>query len=313
MPEPVRPRVLLPLLAVLAATGCSGDPAGSSTTSPSSAAATGSTEATSSAPSPSPSASGLPGILEFGLSSEEFTDKVERTQALMAECMAAAGFEYVPVDVQTIVAAQARVRTEPGYTRQTFKEKWGFAISTRFDNVVRTTGLGPQNVRIMESLGEADRVAYERTLWGDNPLADFAFTLDEEDFSSTDGCTREAVAQVFTAEQLEGTYSNPKDVLVDNDPRIVEARRNWSACMGEKGYEYEEDQDEIIEEYEDRLAELTEGDDPATLTGERAAALKELQEEEVAVAVADLECQVEHSDAVYDKVEIEVFGRPVSG
>jgi hypothetical protein len=250
----------------------------------------------------------LPGIKEFGLTEEEFTARVEETQALIAECMAAAGFEYIPVDVKTIEAAQARMRTEPGYTRRTYKEKWGLGVTTRFDNPVRDTGLGP-NLEIYEGLPEAERIAYERTLWGENPDADFAFTLDEEDFSDTDGCTREAVAQVFTKAQLKGAYVNPKDLVIDADPRIVEAHRRWSECMHDAGYEYEYDQDEIIEEYQDRLDELLEGDDPSTLTGARAEALRKLQEEEIAVALVDLECQIEHTDAVYREVELEVYGQ----
>ena len=254
----------------------------------------------------------LPGIKEFGLTEEEFAEHVEETQALIEECMAAAGFEYIPVDVKTVEAAQARVRTEPGYTRRTYKEKWGLAVTTRFDNPVKETGLGP-NMQIYNGLSEAEKVAYDRTLFGENPDADFVFTLDEEDFSETGGCTRKAVAQVFTPVQLEGAYVNPKDVLVDSDPRIVEAHKRWSECMQEAGYEYEYDQDEIIEEYQERLEELTEGDDPRTLTGARAQALRKLQAEEIAVSLVDLECQIKHTDDVYRVVEIEVFGQPVSG
>lgn len=250
----------------------------------------------------------LPGIKEFGLTEEAFTAHVEESQALIAECMAAAGFEYIPVDVKTIEAAQARMRTEPGYTRRTFKEKWGLGVTTRFDNPVKETGLGP-NLEIYDGLSEAERVAYDRTLFGENTDADFAFTLDEEDFADTGGCTREAVSKVFTPAQLKGTYVNPKDVVIDADPRIIEAHRLWSECMHDAGYEYEYDQDEIIEEYQDRLDELTEGDDPATLTGDRAAALRKLQEEEIAVALADLECQLKHTDGVYREVELEVYGQ----
>lgn len=250
----------------------------------------------------------LPGIKEFGLTEEEFAAHVEETQALIAECMGAAGFEYIPVDVKTIEAAQARVRTEPGYTRRTYKEKWGLGVTTRFDNPVRDTGLGP-NLQIYSSLSEADKVAYDRTLFGEDPDADFAFTLDEEDFSSTGGCTREAVSKVFTPAQLEGTYVNPKDVVIDADPRIVAAHDRWSECMHEAGYEYENDQDEIIEEYQERLDELTEGDDPSTLTGARLTALRKLQAEEIAVSLVDLECQLKHTDAVYNEVELEVYGQ----
>lgn len=254
----------------------------------------------------------LPGIKEFGLTEKGFAEHVEKSQALIAECMTDAGFEYIPVDVQTIEAAQARVRTEPGYTRRTFKEKWGLAVTTRFDNPSRDTGLGP-NLQIHNNLPEPEQDAYYQTLFGDDWRADFAFTLDEEDFSSTGGCTREAVAQVFTPAQLKGTYVNPKDVLVEEDPRIIKASKQWSSCMQERGYEYEEDQDEIIEEYEERLEELLDGDDPQTLTGARAESLRKLQQEEIAVSLADLECQLKHTDEIFRKVEFEIFGQRVSG
>ena len=254
----------------------------------------------------------LPGTKEFGLTEVQFVEHIEDTQALIAECMAEAGFEYIPVDVKTIEAAQARMRMDPGYTRRTYKEKWGLGVTTRFDKPVRDTGLGP-NLEIWQSLPESDREAYSRTLWGDSPDVDFVFAFDEEDFSDTEGCTREAVSQVFTEKQLKGTYVNPKDVLVENDPRIIEAQDRWTECMRDAGYDYEDDQDVIIEEYEDRFAKLVGDDDPTTLQGPRAAALRKLQQEEIEVALVDLECQLKHTDEVFREVEIEVFGEPVSG
>jgi hypothetical protein len=252
----------------------------------------------------------LPGIREFGLNDEQFADHVERTQALIASCMSEAGFEYIPVNVKAIEAAQKRVRLDPAFPRVEYKKRWGYGESTRFDNPVRDIGLGP-NVRIWKSLPEADQEAYSQTLWGENPKSDFAFTLDEEDFSETGGCTRKAAEKVFTRDQLEGTYVNPKDVLVDEDPRIEAARKKWSDCMRAKGYDYLEDQDEIIDEYRDRFDELLDGDDPTELTGERAAELKKLQSEEIAAALADVDCEIKHTDKVFDQVETEVFGQPV--
>ncbi len=260
--------------------------------------------------SPGSSEEPLPGIKEFGLTEEQFAEHVEETQALIADCMSSAGFEYIPVDVATIEAAQARVRTDPGYTRRTYKEQWGLGVTTRLDNPVRDTGLGP-NLDIYNALPETEKEAYFHTLFGDDPNADFAFTLDEEDFSSTGGCTREAVSQVFTRAQLKGTYVNPKDVLIESDPRIVEAERQWSECMRAAGYEYEGDQDEIIEEFEERLEELTDGDDPATLTGARAEELRKLQQEEIAVSLVDLDCQIRYTDDVFAQVETEVYGQPL--
>jgi hypothetical protein len=250
----------------------------------------------------------LPGIKEFGLSEVEYVDHIERTQQLIAECMRDAGFEYIPVDVQTVAEAQSMVRMDPGYTRRSYKEKWGLGVTTRFDDPIRDTGLGP-NLEIWQSLPPAGQEAYAHTLWGDEPKSDFVFTFDEEDFSSTGGCTRKAVAQVFTPAQLKGTYVNPKDVLVDNDPRIIEAQDNWTECMREAGYEYEDDQDVIIEDLEKRLAALVEDDDPRTLTGPRLEALHRLQQEEIKLSLIDLECQIKYTDDIYNQVELEVFGQ----
>src|SRR3990170_5698212 len=97
----------------------------------------------------------LPGSKEFGLTEEEYAAHIESVQALIATCMAEAGFEYVPADVQTVALAQAAVRTEPGMDREDYKKQWGHGISTRFDNRVKEIELGPQHLRIFADLPEA--------------------------------------------------------------------------------------------------------------------------------------------------------------
>ena len=265
------------------------------------------------AATPSAADKQLPGIKEFGLTETEFAAHVEKVEAMIASCMTRAGFEYVPVDVQTVELAQQYVRADPNVSRRDYHERWGYGETTRFDDPVRTVGLGPHNRRIFDSLSPADQVAYNRTLFGEDPDMTFVWTLDEEDFSQTGGCTREGAAAAFTKAQLLGTYVNPKDVMVESDPRIVEAVADWTQCMREAGYDGYEDQDEIMEELGDRLDELLDGDDPAQLAGERLRALKRLQAEEVAASMADLACEIKHTDAVFREVEIEVFGQPVSG
>ena len=263
--------------------------------------------------SSAPSEKQLPGIKEFGLNEEQFVRHVEKVEATIAQCMADAGFEYVPVDVKTVERAQLYVRADPQVSREDYHKRWGYGETTRFDDPVRTIGLGSQNRRIYNALPPAGQSAYNRTLFGANPKMSFAWTLDEEDFSETGGCTRKGAASAFTKKQMLGTFVNPKDVLVDSDPRIVKAVDRWERCMRNKGYVGYRDQDEIMEELGDRLDELLNGDDPGSLTGHRAQALKHLQEQEVAASLADLGCEKKYTDDIYRQVEIEVFGQPVSG
>jgi hypothetical protein len=255
----------------------------------------------------------LPGIKEFGLNEEQFAAHVEKVEAAIGRCMARAGFEYVPVDVKTVALAQQYVRADPSVSRRDYHARWGYGETTRFDDPVRTVGLGPNNRRIFNNLSPADQVAYNHTLYGENPDKTFVWTFDEEDFSETGGCTRKAVAATFTKAQLLGTYVNPKDVLVESDPRIVKAVAAWTKCMRAAGYDGYEDQDEIMEELGERLDDLLDGDDPRHLTGERLAALKQLQAEEVDASMSDLACEIKHTDDVFREVAIEVFGQPVSG
>jgi hypothetical protein len=122
------------------------------------------------------------------------------------------------------------------------------------------------------------------------------------------------VSQVFTKEQVRGDYVNPKDILIDEDPRIVAAEDAWLKCMKdlgwETGYDYA-DQDDIMAEFEKRFEKLVGDDDPRTLTGPRLQQLKEMQREEIAISLADLKCQIRHTDHVYRQVETEVIGFPL--
>jgi hypothetical protein len=96
-------------------------------------------------------------------------------------------------------------------------------------------------------------------------------------------------------------------------PGIVKAVAAWTDCMRAAGYDGYEGRDEIIEELGGRLDALLDGDDPRHLTGEEFRALKTLQAEEVDASMADLACEIKHTDDVFREVEIEVFGEPVSG
>ena len=295
---------LVALLLVVAA--CGGGSSSPTEASAEQAAADGAAPAA--APAGDASApDGVPGTREFGLTQEEFAAHVESVESLIATCMGDAGFEYVPADVDTVELAMSAVRVEPGYTRDEYKAEFGYGTTTRSDNPVKDIALGPQNQRIIDDLPETDRAAYERTLFGEDTGATFAFTLDEELFDSTGGCTREAIEQTFTAEQLSGAYVNPKDILVGDDPRMVEAQANWALCMQEDGFDYL-DQDDVIEELEERLEALLDGGEPEDLDGPRLEQLQELQAEEIAISLLDVECQIDHIDDVEQLVETEILG-----
>lgn len=251
---------------------------------------------------------------EFALTNEEFADHVQRVQAGIADCMSKAGFKYYPATVEQIELAQDNVRLDlPKYPREEYHKAFGYGITTRFDNKPKQIEMGEQNLKYYESLSDADKEAYDRNMWGEDPDMTFVWAFDDEDLTGLGGCTKKAVLGVFTPDQVDGSYVNPKDQFVENDPRIVKAVADWIKCMEAAGYEGYEDQDEIMEEFEERLGALLGEDDPEDLEGAKLAQLKKLQEEEIKASMADLACEYKHTDKAYEQVETEIFGRPISG
>jgi hypothetical protein len=243
---------------------------------------------------------------EFGMTEEELVTAIEDTEAAIAECMEAAGFEFVPIDPVTFRDAMGSLTAVPGLNEEEFVQEYGYGFTTL--PPTERFRAGPENQTVYEALSPEDQVAYDRTLWGENTEFTFVYMLENEDFEGAGGCTEEAITEVFSEEQRDPNFENPFDVLVEEDPRYQDAVETWSDCMGEQGYDYEspEDaEDQILDQYE----ELILGKDPTTLEGSDKAALESLQAEEKAIAVADLACAEEHLIPVEEQVERDISGR----
>ena len=64
----------------------------------------------------------------------------------------------------------------------------------------------------------------------------------------------------------------------------------------------------MIEELEERLEALLDGGEPEDLDGPRLEQLQELQAEEIAISLLDVECQIDRIDDVEQLVETEILG-----
>ena len=257
----------------------------------------------------------LPGTEEFGLSQEELVTSIEMIEGLIASCMNEAGFEYIANDYNTVRQGMTADKTLPGLSEDEFIEQYGYGIATLYTGLppqladVSTPaqiGLGEQNVQIFRNLSPEDQVAYNRTLFGESEEATLAVALETEDLSRTGGCTRSAIEQVFTTEQLNMSYTSPKDILIEQDPRMVAALAEYAKCIQEAGFDYNHE-NEIEPDLRNRLDAITKGLPLESLSPEDREALTALQGEERAIAVASLECEEEILEPVEDQVEQELF------
>ena len=260
-----------------------------------------------------------------------------RVEEATVECMAREGFEYIPA-----VVPVDDFDFDPLRDVELARER-GFGISTRFGEPefdVEDDWVDP-NEAIVESLSESERAEYNLALHGNNFLPRVSDTDGDADSltgngsfdDGTGGCSYEAVAEVLAVEEIRELLNqlgvDEMSARIEADPRTVQYGTQWSECMAERGFEYENLEALLVTVYGElgeRLSEITgtEGGivDPfqgmsreeteATLdrlspeeledffaqAEERSraavddAALAALQAEERALAVATVECTV---------------------
>ena len=262
-----------------------------------------------------------PGKEEFGLSPRQLVQAVEKVEAEIARCMRGQGFEYIAVDFDTVRKGMSADKKLPGISEAEFTDKYGFGVSTLYTGRAPQLeigyspgkiGLGERNVAIYKGLSAADQVAYNRALFGQNTDASFAVGLERENFARAGGCTRKGVEQAFAPDQLTATYYNPKDALINKDPRMKTALRQYGEQMRKLGFDYAHP-DEVEADVRKRLEALTQGESiPADkLSPEQVKALKALQDYERRVAKKNHELTEKLFDPVEEQIAKEMFARAV--
>jgi hypothetical protein len=232
---------------------------------------------------------------QLGFGRDGIMERQARVENAIRGCMRQQGFDYVPVDP---FAQQQALTGKARQSEEDFMKEFGYGITTLYGR--GNQGADP-NQRIRASLGSADQRAYDRALGGDNPTVTFSEAVDSGDFSELGGCTKQATESVFggaaTLTALVGRLDELDEQIIQ-DGRMVKAREEWSVCMADKGFRYEEP-DAIDEDLTKRFRAIVGGNvRPGATKAEPGAtydkaALTQLQSEEVKIAAADVQCEKE--------------------
>lgn len=245
-----------------------------------------------------------------------------RAEELVAACMAEAGFEYHPM-----IEMPSYVSISPQPQSVEDAQAFGYGLSIewapgsgtgRWPASPQETAAERANREYTESLSPAARSEYERALMGD-----LGAVLDEEFDPATDaGCTGRAYDEAGRtvrppefAEVIEAM--DQAWTQVEEDPRVVDARRGWAPCMAEAGYagldEFQDAQivaDSMVSTFRtthaDRIELSLAESQYDAIKASVPTELAELQAAERALAVADLTCrETSGYDRVHDEVTAE--------
>lgn len=346
------------LLAALAlfASACGGSDTSSSSTSTAGSADTDAppaSEPTTTAPASPASTSESPDTLEGylglaatavrrgsggggGLGAGDADALAEQQQLIEIEvqaCMQAEGFTYVPEnnDGLRFFAATAN----QGISAADYAATEGFGISTRFDAIfegeIDLTEASDPNDEYLETLSEGERDAWQFALRGQPAERNEQGQIIDPETGevlqggrgqqATGGCrlaAQEAIrGDLDSLDDLADAFAELDD-RIDADPRITELRREWSACMLDRGFDYD-DAAAARADFNQQIRPLLRSFFQASgdqvrggggqagalqalaeqgLSDEQEAELSQLQDLEIATAVASLECAGDSGDEI---------------
>jgi hypothetical protein len=247
---------------------------------------------------------------QIGLDDEGLLERQAQAENLVRDCMKADGFDYVPVDP---IAQKAALVGQADMSIEDFEKQYGYGITTLYEKRLQQVATGP-NEEIRNALSDADKVAYDRTLYGDDPTATFQKALDSGDFTQLGGCVKEATDKVFGGTAVLQTLQTKMDEVDDKifeDARMVKAIGEWAQCMREVGYDGLADPDEVDVYLEGKLEAIVGSPEEraASAGSEEPAydreALAALQREEVEMVANDIRCEKKHLEKVEEKVAAE--------
>ncbi len=164
-------------------------------------------------------------------SSDPFYGRLYEEEAAIAECMAKKGFEYIPW-VDPLVLELEGPTVDQGAGPLVEFEGYGvFTVGTE------TRTLQPAenpNQKVLGGMDDSECEAYWEAYWG----SDSKMGCVDSVFEQTHGIVQEDFLALL-AEMSE--YVS----VGENDPRVLAARRSWSSCMAEAGFEFAS-RDELV-------------------------------------------------------------------
>ena len=210
----------------------------------------------------------------------QLADEARQRQLLLAECMMAQGFEYKPVDYDSVFSFDPAEGLD--HTSREYAEHHGFGfISDNMFAEEYAMELLIPNMKYLDSLSPEAQDAYYEALQGSPPELDSSITVEEMDAMSEEnpeiwepqGCAGEAFnlvssfADFFRIHEEFGDQIESMEERMEADPRVVEFEADWAECMAEAGYSYASP-DDIFEELTNKMDELRDGYEPPSLLSE---------------------------------------------
>jgi len=238
-----------------------------------------------------------------GLSAEVQRQQAEelelRRQEIMAQCMNEKGFEYIPhVAIFGGATDQGDIRPDD----RDWVEQWGYGIvntpsgSSRFFSVFADEMPANPNQGIWDNLSAAEAPLYWEALYGPPPeptefIQGVAISTGASEIG---GCLRQAELEVPRNLMASSEFELLSEALnhfntdFENNPEVVAADNDWANCMANRGHTGLTRQVDAERRTHNRFLDQF----PTRASRNPSSpAVIEFQEQEIAIALNDLDCR----------------------
>ena len=197
----------------------------------------------------------------------DYNAQQQQSEELVAKCMIAEGWEYIPVkypdmDLNVEYSDEDEVEriTREGLGIAYYLLNDGSAGSQEPNEDDPWANFVDPNQKYVESLSEAENTAYYGSLYGTEEEIAAATTTTEIDPETGEeyqvqtgnlGCQGKAQDELYGNdptnspeywEAMEGYYVDLQ-ARMESDPRLTKLNEEWSACMKKAGFDYATQQD----------------------------------------------------------------------
>jgi hypothetical protein len=270
-------------------------------------------------------------LLGIDARNAEMVDSEQRAQASIEQCMAAAGFRYIPVFIDPTGGIVSASAPAPDDRSLEYVEQHGYGIADRVQAAVASNGTDEDpNEAIRNSLSPDEMALYDAAMsgitadevtWdeeGQRPLDPVTGnTIDQAAFvaASADGCLSLAYqgsgpASTGALELITSqAYSDLQD-RINADPEMLDLYSGWRSCMSDRGLRYQVSQ-QVIDHLDARaqdIAHEAESDHHDAAPEQTAELIAELRADEIELALADWTCSrelMERAPGIIRRYEVE--------
>jgi len=248
----------------------------------------------------SPLSAYLSSIWGGDLSTEEqearYTEQQKKSEELVAQCMSEEGFDYTP-NIQSVSFSSGNdIEWKPD--DRDWVTQYGYGMVNypgRDEPPTDQQEYVDPNQDYVSSLSESEQTAFYEALYGPSPTEE---ELNEDGSYEYDwtkaGCQGWAQHESGANPMMDEEFESINDAINDfytkmaEDPGFAKIDADWASCMADAGHSGFAKQADAQTSISDKLNEYYNGqtayveDDPK---------LAALGEEEVALAIADLDCR----------------------